>query len=90
MLDAATWDLLTKISATLGPGAAGLLLYFLYRSDKERRESQAQLFQIAVKGVEVMTGAANAINAMKQSTDELRRQVAALQTSVRANNRGRR
>lgn len=90
MLDVATWNLLTKISATLGPGAAGLLLFFLYLINKERRELQAQVFQIAVKGVEVMTGATNAINGVKEANVELRREVASLRTAHNKSNRGRR
>jgi hypothetical protein len=78
MLSAEAVDFATRIAAGIGSGGVMLLLVILYIVNKERMTAQQQLLNLAVKGVEVMTGATSAINAVSKTVDELKREVAAL------------
>lgn len=69
------WNLLLKISATLGPGSSVLLLAALYFVNKERIAKDKMLMQVTVAGIKAMNGATNAINALRSEVKRRRSRV---------------
>ncbi len=67
------WNLLLKVSATLGPSSSLLLLIAIYFVNKERVEKDRLLMQMTVTGIKAMNAATNAINSLRGEVKAMRR-----------------